>query len=185
MLPIAQAPNDVLSSVTQKVEKIDASIHKLIEEMVETLAHTTDPKGIGLAAPQVGRSLQLFIVKPTAKAKVTVYINPVITLKNTEQEIASETEEKKDDGKKLEGCLSLKDIWGEVKRAPVVTISYQDEHGHHHTRTFKDFTATIIQHEYDHLQGILFPKRVLEQKGMLYKSHKDEKGKEVFEEINL
>ena len=87
--------------------------------------------------------------------------------------------------RKLEGCLSLKDIWGDVVRSPEVTLEYFDEKGKKHTKTFNGFLATIIQHEMDHLEGILFPKRVLEQKGTLYKSEKDEKGQDIFEEIKI
>ncbi|MDO8461008.1 MAG: peptide deformylase, partial [bacterium] len=60
-----------------------------------------------------------------------------------------------------------------------------DENGKPHKRKFSGFIATIIQHEYDHLHGILFPKRVLEQKGKLYKSRKNKEGKDVFEEIEI
>ena len=60
-----------------------------------------------------------------------------------------------------------------------------DETGKIYTKEFKDFLATIIQHEYDHLNGILFPKRVLEQKGKLYKSSKEKNGEDIFEELVL
>ena len=92
---------------------------------------------------------------------------------------------KKEKSKKLEGCLSLPQVWGEVKRDPSVTISFTDEQGKKYTKTFKGFLATVIQHEYDHLHGILFSKRVLEQKGTLYKSSKNEKDEDIFEEIEL
>ena len=86
---------------------------------------------------------------------------------------------------KLEGCLSLKDIWGTVLRAPTVKLSYLDEQGQKQEKLFKDFLPTIVQHEYDHLNGVLFPRRALEQKGKLYKSSKDEKGEDIFEELEL
>ncbi|EKD85790.1 MAG: hypothetical protein ACD_37C00611G0001, partial [uncultured bacterium] len=87
--------------------------------------------------------------------------------------------------KKLEGCLSLPAIWGEVLRAPTVILSYQTENGKPQTKKFTGFMSTIIQHEVDHLNGILFPKRVLEQRGQLYKSTKNEKGEDEFEELNI
>ncbi len=86
---------------------------------------------------------------------------------------------------KLEGCLSLVNIWGTVVRSPKVTLSYLDEQGNKHIRTLTGFKATIAQHEIDHLEGILFPKRVLEQKGKLYESHKNKKGEDVFDEIEI
>ena len=81
--------------------------------------------------------------------------------------------------------MSLPTIWGPVLRSSSVTLSYLDEYGKSHKKKFSNFLSTIIQHEMDHLQGILFPKRVLEQKGILYKSHKNEKGEDVFEEITI
>ena len=92
---------------------------------------------------------------------------------------------KKGKGVKLEGCLSLKDIWGVVERSPKVKISYQDEEGTHHERIETGFFATILQHEFDHIQGILFTTRVLEQKEKLYHSSKDEDGEVVFEELSI
>jgi len=194
MFQIISAPNEVLSQQAKpvpirsgEVTKIDGSLHNLIEEMNETLAATTDPEGVGLAAPQIGRSLQLFIIKPTPKSKEQIFINPKVTLIETNElnspPVQNEPKKTKEDTK-LEGCLSLPAIWGEVKRAPQVLVEYLDEQGKPHTQTFSGFPAIIIQHEYDHLNGILFPKRVLEQNNKLYKSHK-EKGKDVFEEIEL
>lgn len=192
MFKIISAPNHVLSETAKPVGKIDKSILSLIEEMKVTLENTRDPEGVGLAAPQIGKSLQLFIIKPTPKSPIEIFINPVLETFNVkafplqkEDEKISENQRKSANSKKLEGCLSLPQVWGEVHRVAKVKLSYQDESGKKRHKTFKGFQATIIQHEYDHLQGILFPKRVLEQSGQLYKSHKNEKGKDVFEEIEL
>ncbi|HEX8965982.1 MAG TPA: peptide deformylase [Patescibacteria group bacterium] len=182
-MKIVQAPDVVLSQQAKPINKIDKSILDLIEEMKKTLVSATDPEGVGLAAPQVGKSLQLFIVKPTPKDDFTIFINPTVTLMQ-ETEKTTPAKKKKED-KRLEGCLSLKDIWGTVKRAPKVAITWQDENGTQNQKVFTGFFATILQHEFDHLQGILFPKRVLEQNGKLYKSHKDEQGEEVFDPIEL
>ena len=197
MLSIINAPNGVLSRSAKKVSKIDAKILKLIEEMKKSLLSARDPIGVGLAAPQVGKSLQVFIAKPNEKSPILVFINPAIekfidTLsqpkrESKQSEKTTRAKEKAgiDKNIQLEGCLSLKDIWGEVKRHPGVLLSYQDENGKSHSQNFSGFMATIIQHEIDHLNGVLFPKRVLEQKGQLYKSRKDEKGEDVFEEIEI
>lgn len=184
MLKIVTAPSNVLSEQAKTVVKVDKEILKLIEEMKQTLRITHDPEGVGLAAPQVGKSLQLFITRPTLKSPFSVFINPVI--KSKSQELAPLKRPKRSKApSKLEGCLSLPNIWGTVLRPPYVEVEYMDEKGNCHTRKISGFLATVIQHEYDHLQGILFPKRVLEQKGKLYKSHKDEKKEDVFEEIEL
>lgn len=198
MLKIVTAPEDVLSQQTKPVAKVDKAIHVLIEEMKVTLESTRDPEGVGLAAPQVGKSLQIFLVKPSARSKTQVIINPQIISditfhpedkkahqhEHTEDHNHSE-DEHEEESTKLEGCLSLPNIWGEVVRKPEVVVSYLDEEGKPHKKTFTGFTATIMQHEYDHLHGILFPKRVLEQQGTLYKSSKDKKGEVVFEELDL
>lgn len=186
MLAIVQAPSPVLATPSKKINKIDKTIHDLIAQMTETLEKATDPEGVGLAAPQVGVGLQLFIIKPTPKAKIDVFINPVLTIPDgAKRTNAKEKLENDDEDVKLEGCLSLKDIWGVVDRFDKVTLTYLDQHGKQHDRTFNGFFATIVQHEYDHIQGILFPKRVIEQESTLYKSKKNKKGESIFEEISL
>lgn len=181
MLKIISGPNPVLSQKAKPVKKIDKSILQLIGEMKQTLSAAKDPEGVGLAAPQVGKPLQIFIIKPTPKSPILTFINPEIERsdkKLTQRRSAHA-------GNKLEGCLSLLNIWGDVLRHPQITLSYLDDKGSPHKRKFTGFIATIIQHEIDHLQGVLFPKRALEQKGKLYKSHKNKKGQEVFEEMEI
>ncbi len=180
MLQILNAPHEVLSKKADEIKSIDSSIVSLIKEMIDVLESATDPIGVGLAAPQVGKSLQLFIAKPKSNSKASVFINPKIIDKKPP--IKSKKGLKH---KKLEGCLSLKDIWGEVERYSQVKVEYMDEKGKKYTKVLNGFMATIVQHEIDHLDGILFPKRVLEQKGILYKSERDEKGQDFFEEIKL
>lgn len=181
---IIQAPQQVLSQKAKPVNKIDASIKKLISDMEVTLNNARDPEGVGLAAPQVGKSLQLFIVKQTPRSPFMTFINPVIesTFDNQKDE---KKKTKKDDGVQLEGCLSLKDVWGVVKRYDCVVISYKDENGEKHRKTFEGFIATIIQHEVDHLNGKLFTVRVIEQGHKLYKSSENDKGETEFEEIEI
>ena len=180
MLEIVKAPNSVLSQKAKRIVKVDKAVSRLIAGMIESMESARDPIGVGLAAPQVGKSLRLFIAKPSKKSKNLVFINPQIVKK-----IKKEKNPKKEEHKKLEGCLSLLNIWGEVKRFDSIWVSYLDVAGNKHNRRFDGFMATILQHEIDHLDGILFPKKVLEQKGTLYKSEKDEKGHDVFEEIKI
>ncbi len=181
MLNIVQAPHSALSSKAKPIGKIDKAVTKFIKEMKDTLDAATDPIGVGLAAPQVGKSLSIFVIKPSPKAKLQTFINPKIT--GIEDDQNEKIKLKKHQPKKLEGCLSLKDIWGEVERARAIELEYLDETGKKHHKKFTGFIATIIQHEVDHLNGVLFPKRVLEQKGTLYESKKDEKGEDYFEEL--
>jgi peptide deformylase len=180
MLAIVKAPNPVLSIKAKQVGKVDRAILNLIEEMEKSLNAASDPVGVGLAAPQVGKSLNLFIAKPTVKSPISIFINPKITI---QKPIEVEKDGKKTH--KLEGCLSLVNIWGEVERSPEIVLEYLDETGKFHKRKFTGFMATIIQHEVDHLNGILFPKRVLEQGGTLYQSSKNAKGEDEFEELRI
>jgi peptide deformylase len=177
---IVKAPSPVLSAKAEQVTKVDRAILNLIREMEQTLNEASDPIGVGLAAPQIGRSLSIFIAKPTVKSPISVFINPKIT---DQTPIQAEKDGKK--SHKLEGCLSLVNIWGEVERSPEITLEYLDESGKFHKRKFTGFMATVIQHEIDHLNGILFPKRVLEQSGTLYQSSKNEKGEDEFEELGI
>jgi peptide deformylase len=182
MLKIVEAPQEVLSINAKEVRvPLDGVTLRFLKEMEETLLAAEDPKGVGLAAPQVGASSRIFIAKPTDRSKTLVFINPEILSITPIQKVKP----KKGSTKKLEGCLSLKGIWGEVKRSPSLKLRYFDEYGISHTREFKGFMATIIQHETDHLNGVLFPKHVLEQKGKLYKSSKNEKGEDIFDEIKI
>ncbi|HSW87814.1 MAG TPA: peptide deformylase [Candidatus Saccharimonadales bacterium] len=180
-MEIVKAPNSVLSQKAKTIPAITKQILDLIADMKETLVSAKDPEGVGLAAPQVGKSLQLFIMQPTLNGPISVFINPKVELIGN----VKETKADKKDNEQLEGCLSLQNVWGTVRRAPKVSVKYMDETGIEHHKTFTNFPATVIQHEIDHLNGILFPKRVLEQHGRLYKSKKNKQGKDIFEELDL
>lgn len=187
MLKIISAPNPILSQTAKPVPKVTAAVLRIIAEMKQALIKTTDPKGVGLAAPQVGKSLRIFLAKPTDNSKILVFINPEIIERSSEVDYVKRSKDDQSEkaSKKLEGCLSLPTIWGPVLRAQSLTLTFLDENGSLHEQKFQGFLATIIQHETDHLNGILFPKRVLEQKGILYKSHKNAKGEDEFEELEI
>ena len=210
MTKIISAPNPVLSEASKSYvfQKDDKFLPVLLKEMEGALLEANDPKGVGLAAPQIGKNLAIFIAKPTEKSKISVFINPKILYDERgdspgrvpdsaefvrrgarlERALAGgkgEAGPRSKGIKKLEGCLSLPNIWGEVKRSPEVTLSYFDQRGVQRTKNFTGFMATIAQHEVDHLHGILFPRRVLEQKGKLYKSSKNKKGEDEFEELSI
>ena len=169
MLKIINAPHTVLGANVKQVKKIDKKIRELVYDMEETLIAQIDPQGVGLAAPQVNVELAIFIIKPTLKSETLVFINPKIL----ESKILPPTphtphpKEKLEDIK-LEGCLSIPRIWGPVTRNAKILLEYQDLTGEKHTEWFSGFKSVIIQHEMDHLQGVLFTQRVLEQKGKLY-----------------
>lgn len=193
MMKIVQAPNAVLSQKAKPIEKFDKALKTLLHQMEQTLSHASDPEGVGLAAPQIGKALQIFIARESPQDPIFICINPKIEsfeqgkkeVKQSEKTKHAKKRKNIDKGVQLEGCLSLKDVWGVVHRHESVVLSYQDETGKHNTQKFTGFMATIIQHEYDHLQGILFPKRVLEQNKQLYHSTQNAKGETEFEEIKL
>lgn len=178
MKPIVCAPNNVLVSKAQTVTVFDPRLEALISEMKTTLLETKNPKGVGLAAPQIGVPLRVFITRPKEESKIRVFINPEIIKRSDDQTDGVPGRENK-----LEGCLSIPKIWGKVKRAKKLTLRYQDERGLSHEESFSGFLATIIQHETDHINGILFTQRVLEQKSKMYETGKDDDGKEILEEI--
>jgi len=173
MLKIVHAPHPILSQKTKPVKKIDNKIKKLIEEMKKTLLAQKDPPGVGLAANQVGVDLSLFIMKPTKKSPISVFINPKILKTVFEKEKSSK---KKRKAVKLEGCLSVPKIWGSVQRPTKVLLEYQTLDGSFEKKQswFSGFEAIIIEHEVDHLNGLLFTQRALEQKQPLYEEKNDE-----------
>ena len=179
-MKIVITPNPVLITPSQPILKIDNKVLEIIAEMKTTLLDAQNPKGVGLAAPQIGKALRIFITKPTEKSPISVFINPQILEKSTEMTNGVPERENK-----LEGCLSIPGVWGVVHRHLSLKLKYQDESGKIHTQKFTGFMATIIQHETDHLDGRLFSSRVIEQKGKFYKNAKDEEGKEILEEYKL
>lgn len=155
---IVQKENKVLREIAEKVDDIkSAEIKTLISRMAEAMFR--EPDGIGIAAPQIGESLRVFLVageaisstseelrqkgKP-AEQTYTAFINPVF----------KKVSAKKD--KDVEGCLSVRGIYGEVTRPEKLTIEYFDEHGKKHSRGASGLFARVLQHEMDHLEGTLF-----------------------------
>lgn len=181
-MPVVTIPNSVLQTKAQTVKTFDKKLKQLIKEMEKTLIATKKPKGVGLAAPQIGEPYRVFITRPTAKDQIRSFINPEIVGYSN---ITNDNTQKENNENPLEGCLSIPEIWGSVTRAQSVTLRYQDSEGIVHEELIEGFLATIIQHETDHTNGILFTQRVIEQKGKFYKTEIDDKGKEYLQEITL
>lgn len=183
-MQIVKVPNAILNTPAQTITTVDKKVLELIEEMKKILLATDNPKGVGLAGPQVDRSVRIFLTKPTPKAPFGVFINPEIIWASEEK-----TDGVPERDKKFEGCLSIPNVWGMVHRAKKIKVKYLTPKTYHlkpTVRVFSGFLATIIQHETDHINGILFTQRVLEQKEKLYKiTGRDEKGDDVFEEMTL
>lgn len=186
MLKIVTVPANVLTQPTKPVAEIDEKIKKIVLDMEKLLIVQNDPPGVGLAANQVGLDLSIFIIKPTEKSQIKVFINPKIVKssltmieRQRESPVAKQsslTTKKRAKKKiKLEGCLSIPRIWGPVKRYDRVFLKYQDLTGKDYIKWFTGFEAIIIQHEIDHLNGVVFTQRSLEQKRPIY----EEKGGEL------
>ena len=168
MLKIVSTPNPILSKPARGVDKIDAKIKQFVIEMEETLLAQSDTQGVGLAANQVGSDLAIFISKKSPDSETQVFINPKI-LKVVNKTVKKSPTKRKRRANKLEGCLSIPRIWGPVERARKVYLEYQDLTGTTYKKWFAGFEAVIVQHEMDHLQGVVFTQRSLEQEAPLYK----------------
>ncbi len=153
VLPIVAYGNQILKKISVEINSNFPNLDVLITDMWETMYFS---KGVGLAAPQVNHSIRLFIVDATpfadedekAKEFKKVFINPQII--NEEGEEWSFNE----------GCLSVPDIREDVFRKPVITIKYYDQNWNLLEETYNGIVARIIQHEYDHLEGIVFVEKL-------------------------
>ena len=161
-----------LRESSRTVGKVDKKILSIVKDLKETLASQKDPEGVGLAAPQIGKLLKIFVMLDAGELKAV--INPEIV--NVSQKKSGKLKK----GEIMEGCLSLPHYYGPLKRPKKITIKYLDEEGSEKVEDFVGFTAQIVQHEIDHLNGILFIDRLLTNKKALYKLVKDE-----WEEVEL
>ncbi len=134
----------ILRKKTEKVPAVTKKILKLIRDMEQTMKAAN---GVGLAAPQVGLSLRICL--GVVNDKITPLINPQITWKS--EEIAIDEE----------GCLSLPGVWLTIPRSVTITLTYTDEKGRSQERQLSGFDARVVQHEVDHLDGVLITDRVL------------------------
>ncbi len=177
MLKILNVPNKSLTKTAKPVRKIDKKIRSLVKDMQETLRLQDDPPGVGLAASQVGENIQLFIIKTSLRAPAKVFLNPKI-LEQAQNSVLYSDKGKaaKKKGKKssLEGCLSVPRIWSPIHRPSKVLLEYETLEGKRKKEWFSGFAAVVIQHEMDHLNGIVFTQRALEQNVPIYEEKGDE-----------
>lgn len=173
ILPIVAYGDPVLKKMAEEIDEDYEGLDQLIADMFETMyaAH-----GVGLAAPQIGRSIRLFVVDASPFAEPDedgeedpraegvenfkkVFINPII---------------EEEEGKEWafnEGCLSIPKIREDVQRKPKIRVTYFDENWEFHEEEFDGYAARVVQHEYDHIEGVLFTdhisplkKRLLQKK---------------------
>ena len=156
ILPIVAYGDPVLRKVADAIDAAYPDLEKLITNMKETMYNAS---GVGLAAPQIGKAIRLFLIdaspfaeddnlseeeRTVLKSFNRVFINPKILEEEGEEWIFNE------------GCLSIPDVREDVSRQPKITIEYQDENFTVHAETLEGLAARVFQHEYDHIEGILF-----------------------------
>ena len=156
ILPIVAYGDPVLRKVAVAIDATYPDLEKLITNMKETMYNAS---GVGLAAPQIGKAIRLFLIdaspfaedddlseeeRTVLKSFNRVFINPKILEEDGEEWLFNE------------GCLSIPEVREDVSRQPKITIEYQDENFTIHTETLEGLAARVFQHEYDHIEGILF-----------------------------
>ncbi len=149
ILSIIEAPDPLLKTVSSAVDSVDDSLRTLIDDMLETMY---DAPGIGLAAIQVGVAKRLLVIDLQDKDEESgetvrdplVFINPVILEESEELSVYNE------------GCLSVPEQYADVARPSVVKAQWLDRDGKEHVEVLDGLLATCLQHEMDHLEGILF-----------------------------
>ncbi len=181
ILPIVAYGHPVLKRMADEIDEDYPKLKELIDNMFETMYEAS---GVGLAAPQVGLSIRLFVVDASPFAEdpdedddpkeveqlknfKKVFINPIIE------------EEKGEEWAFKEGCLSIPEIREDVKRQPDILITYFDENWNFKEERYSGYAARIIQHEYDHVEGILFTDKLHPLKRSMLRGRLDDiaKGK--------
>ena len=171
-MDILLSTNPALRKSAQSIRKVDASTQALIDTLIAAVKAQKDPEGVGLAAPQIGVQKRVFVA--LLGGHWVPFINPIITWKSQDQ------------NKALEGCLSFPGIYGEVQRPISIEIKTMHRNAKPIVRRYTKLAARVLQHEFDHLDGILFIDHVRKQEGHMFRSlGKDEKGKDILEEIAL
>ncbi|NVK65717.1 MAG: peptide deformylase [Flavobacteriales bacterium] len=160
ILPIVAYGDPILKKEAEEIDKDYEGLDELIENMFETMYEAS---GVGLAAPQIGKSIRLFIVDGSPFAEDSeeddplaeglkdfkkVFINPIIEEETGEEWAFNE------------GCLSIPEIREEVYRKERIVISYYDQNWELKEETYDGYAARIIQHEYDHVEGVLFTDKI-------------------------
>jgi peptide deformylase len=153
ILPITAYGDPLLSKVAKEIDKGFPGLQELINNMFDTMDNA---RGVGLAAPQIGKSIRLFVVdaspfedvEPELKDFVQVFINPIII------------EESGEEWSFNEGCLSIPGIREDIIRKPNIVVRYYDQDWEYYEEEFSGYAARVIQHEYDHIEGKLFTDKI-------------------------
>lgn len=178
--PILTIPNqeNQLRQKSKDVVSFDKSLSDLISNLTQTLEIQTDPPGLGLSSPQIGVFKRVFVARirnrqSLSPNKIKAFVNPKI-LKFSKKEVNY-----------LEGCFSVPELYGHVARPAEIDLESADKQGKKSAAHYKGLPARIIQHEIDHLDGVLFIDHIHTQNGKLFKVEKGKGGKEQFVEVTL
>ncbi|WP_405381325.1 peptide deformylase [Maribacter sp. LLG6340-A2] len=156
ILPIIAYGDPVLRKVAKDIDKDYPKLNELISNMWDTMYNAS---GVGLAAPQIGLPIRIFLVDTTPFSDdEDLTREEQLQLKDFKQVFinAKITEETGDEWAFNEGCLSIPDVREDVSRKGTIHVTYLDENFKEHSKTFDGLLARVIQHEYDHIEGVLF-----------------------------
>ncbi len=165
-MKIIAVPHASLRKQAQPIKRVDQKLCRFIGELGDTLANKKNPPGVGLAAPQVNKLWRAFVTylpqpgDDDERSVVKVYLNPVITKRSAGKLTFGPDQ----DNPTLEGCLSIPNLYGPVPRYPWVDVEYQvlgNDKLVDQKERFSDFEGRVVQHEIDHLDGILFTDYIL------------------------
>ena len=156
ILPVVAYGDPVLRKVAVAIDAAYPNLEKLITNMRETMYNAS---GVGLAAPQIGKAIRLFLIDASPFAEDEDLTEEDRTVLKSFNKVFINAKILKEEGEEWvfnEGCLSIPDVREDVIRKPKITIEYQDEDFKTHTETLEGLAARVFQHEYDHIEGILF-----------------------------
>lgn len=169
ILPIIAYGDPVLRKVGIDIDKDYPDLDILIENMKETMVNAS---GVGLAAPQIGKAIRLFIINATPFSEDDELEEEERTFLATFDKVFINAKILKEEGDEWafnEGCLSIPDINEDVFRQEKITVEYLDENFEKYTEVFDGLAARVFQHEYDHIEGILFTDKISSLKKRLIK----------------
>ncbi|WP_299014239.1 peptide deformylase [uncultured Polaribacter sp.] len=169
ILPIVAYGDPVLRKVAAEIDKDYPDLEKLIANMKETMYNAS---GVGLAAPQIGKAIRLFVIDASPFAEdeeLSEEDRAVLKTFNRVFINAKILEEKGDEWVFNEGCLSIPDVREDVFRKPKIKIEYVDENFTKQTEELDGLAARVFQHEYDHIEGILFTDKLSSLKKRIIK----------------
>jgi len=144
ILPILTIPDPILRKKAKPIERVDAELRRLVDDMLATMY---EAPGIGLAAPQLSILRRLIVMDPAkdeAPKSPIVMVNPEILERSQEMRVHEE------------GCLSIPDFTAEIERPAKTRVSYVDPQGKKKEAELEGIWSTLVQHEIDHLNGVLF-----------------------------